>query len=124
MDITPATAAGKQMIDGYRRGHFRIAGAEYAGSVIVFPERVVRWPVSGFGQVDAQALAAVFQAAEPVEVLLIGTGAQPQPIPRALRAAAREARIGIDAMATAPACRTFNVMLGEQRAVAAALIAL
>ena len=123
IDITPQRPAGRQSIDSYQAGWFRIAGAVHEGSVIVFPDRVVAWPVAAFAEVTAETLAEVL-AGTGVELLLIGTGAEPQPIPKALRAAAREAGIGIDAMATPAACRTYNILLSEQRAVAAALLAL
>ncbi|MCB9957837.1 MAG: Mth938-like domain-containing protein [Rhodospirillaceae bacterium] len=123
IDITPQRPAGLHAIDSYQPGWFRIAGQVHEGSVIVFPDRVVAWPVTAFADVTADTLADVMATAG-VELLLIGTGAEPQPIPKALRAAIKDAGIGIDAMATPAACRTYNILLSEHRAVAAALIAL
>ena len=67
--------------------------------------------------------ARLFAEAGTVEILLVGTGTDLKPLPPALRATFREARISADPMATGAAVRTYNVLLAEDRAVAAALIA-
>ncbi len=46
-----------------------------------------------------------------------------RPLPGALRARLREAGIFVDPMSTGSAVRTYNVLLAEDRLVAAALIA-
>ena len=58
-----------------------------------------------------------------IDVLIVGTGVDLVPLPRALKAALSEARIVGEPMSTGAAVRTFNVLLAEERAVAAALIA-
>ncbi|TIW66498.1 MAG: hypothetical protein E5V56_06065, partial [Mesorhizobium sp.] len=58
-----------------------------------------------------------------VEIVLVGTGKDLRPLPTALRAALKEAGIAADPMSTGAAVRTYNVLLAEDRAVAAALIA-
>jgi uncharacterized protein len=123
-DITPAVPAGRQIINGYGRGKFRIAGEEHAGSVIVLRERTFSWPVGAYEEVTAESLAPVTGAASEIEVLLLGCGprmAMPSP---ALREHLRGFGIVVDTMDTGAACRTFNVLLSEDRAVAAALIAI
>jgi len=57
-----------------------------------------------------------------VEVLLIGCGPRMVLLPSALRRQIREAGIGMDAMDTGAACRTYNVLISEGRRAAAALI--
>ena len=73
--------------------------------------------------IDVESLAKLFADAAEVEVLLVGTGTTLKPLGKELRAAFREAGISADPMSTGAAVRTFNVMLAESRAVAAALIA-
>ena len=61
--------------------------------------------------------------ADGIEILLVGTGRELRPLPAALRAAFKEVRISADPMSTGAAVRTYNVLLAEDRAVAAALVA-
>ena len=123
MEVTPI-AAGRQIIQAYRPGHFRIGGVDRAGSVIVTPEASVPWHGPAIADITMDDLAAVTGAEPPVDVLLIGCGARMARLPRSLREELRRAGIGADAMDTGAACRTFNVLLSEGRRVAAALIAL
>ena len=121
MDVTPLIPPGKQIIEAYGEGGFRISGQRVEGSVIVFPDKVIAWA----GDIDAGNLQAVSAAgrAGSVELLLIGTGARMTQIDRALRQALRADGVVIEAMDTGAACRTYNVLMAEGRRVAAALIA-
>ena len=124
MEITPEIPHGRQVIESYGPGRFRISGIMHAGSVIVFPERTLAWPVSNMDALSADSLAEVLAAEPAVEILLIGCGPRLQPISGALRNTLRAGGVGCDAMDTGAACRTYNVLLAEARRVAAALIAL
>jgi len=124
MEITPEIPQGRQVIESYGPGRFRIAGVAHAGSVLVFPERTQAWPVAAMADLSLDSLSDVLAAAPAVEILLIGCGPRLMPIPGALRGALRAHGVGCDAMDTGAACRTFNVLLAEARRVAAALIAL
>ncbi len=123
MDITPIVGEGRQIIGGYGGGGFRIAGLRYRGSVLVFPERTLRWPVSEAEALVPEDFAEVRAATEEIDVLLLGCGARPAPLPGPLRADLRSAGIVVEVMDTGAACRTFHVLLAEARRVAAALIA-
>ncbi|MEQ8450029.1 MAG: Mth938-like domain-containing protein [Nitratireductor sp.] len=123
MEITPAIPEDRQVIDSYGPGRFRVARTDYEGPVIVFPDRVVAWGVGAVDALTPESLEPVYQAAEePVELLLIGTGARTEFLSPAFRAALKERGVAVDFMATAAACRTYNVLLAEGRRVAAALI--
>jgi uncharacterized protein len=124
MDITPQIPAGRQVIESYGEGRFRISGKAHDGSVIVFPDRTIAWPVTAMADLSMDALPDVLVATPPVEILLIGCGARLALLPPPLRAALRERGIGCDPMDTGAACRTFNILMAESRRVAAALIAL
>ncbi len=113
----------RKVISGYGDGGFRIAGDRVEGSVIVFPERYRPWPVTALAALDAAALEPVIAAASEIDILLLGCGAGPPIVAERLRALLRGHGISVDAMDTGAACRTFNILLGESRAVAAALIA-
>ena len=75
------------------------------------------------GRIDEASLAAVFAEAAEIEVLIVGTGRDIVPLPADLKARLRDAAIVAEAMSTGAAVRTFNVLLAESRAVAAALVA-
>ncbi len=121
MEVTPIAAAGRQVIEGYSLGRFRISGIEYRSSIIVTPERTIPWSGIDAADFSLSQFAAVINADPPVDVLLIGCGARIRPIAKAVREGLREAGIGADAMDTGAACRTYNVLVSENRRVAAAL---
>ena len=116
---------GQEQIDGYGAGGFTFAGLSHRGSLLALPKGMVAWKgVAGFSDVTAQTLAGVL--AEPggsIDILLLGTGRSLQPIPRELRALLLERGIRCDPMATGHAVATYNILLGERRKVAAALVA-
>jgi uncharacterized protein len=123
LDITPRLAPGRQRIESYGGGGFRIAGVRYRGSVIVRPERTEPWSMTSADLLGAASLEPVLADVETGLILLVGCGASFFPTPVGLAAAlgARGARL--EWMATGAACRTFNVLLSEGRPIAAALIA-
>jgi len=81
------------------------------------------WPVTVPADVTLDSLAPVFEVADQLDVLLVGLGADIAGIDPGVRAALRERRIIVEAIATGGAVRTYNVLLAEDRAVGAALIA-
>ena len=120
----PGFAQRLHVVQAYRAGGFTIAGVHHRGSVLVFPDRGVPWAAPEPGALAELGLAAV-RTAEPVpEILVLGLGAGFVLVPPALRAAVRTWGPVIEAMGTPAACRTYNVLLAEQRRVAGALIAL
>ncbi len=74
-------------------------------------------------QINRASLERVFAAAGGIDTLIIGTGTGIWLPPSDLRQALRAVRVVLDAMQTGPAIRTYNIMMGERRRVAAALIA-
>lgn len=100
-----------------------MAGVDYQGSVIVHPAGVTPWAACKFDDVTLETLAPVLALAGRADVCLMGCGTSLQPLPPALRAKLKEAGLPTDPMDTTAACRTYNVLAGEGRAVAAALIA-
>ena len=115
---------GRQIIQAYGGGGFRISGRVWTGSVVVFLDRTLAWSAGCAEEVDAVELARATAAEPPLEILLLGCGPALPSLPSALRGRLGEAGPVIDAMDTGAACRTFNVLGAEDRRVAAALIAL
>jgi uncharacterized protein len=79
--------------------------------------------VTAAGEIDEQTLAPVFVRAGSIRHCLIGTGADLVVLSKALRQRFRESGIAVETMATGAAVRTYNILLGENRPVAALLIA-
>jgi uncharacterized protein len=121
MDVTPLIPAGRQVIESYGHAGFRVSGAAYAGSILVFADSTLPWPVVGIDDLSVERLAPVVARGD-VEILLLGCGRRMAPVSQDLRKALRAAGIVLDAMDTGAACRTYNVLLAEERRVAAALI--
>jgi uncharacterized protein len=123
--MTAATARypGRAPIDAYGNGGFRFAEMSHRGSILCLPSGIHAWPPAGADEIDAASLAPVLAEKDALDLLLLGTGPRQQLPSGALRRAFTEAGIGLEAMDTGAACRTYNVLLAEGRPVAAALIA-
>ncbi len=123
MEVTPHIPAGRQVIESYGGRRFRVSGVYHEGPILVFPDVTMAWGVVSFAEVTLEKLGAVI-AHGGVEVLMFGTGRLMQPMPVALRQALKSVGIVADTMNTGAACRTYNVLLSEDRRVAAALLPL
>lgn len=111
-------------IEAYGKGGFVFAGMSHRGSLLCLPDSIWAWPVTSPDQIDRYSLERVFALAHAIDTLIVGTGTDVWLPPSDLRAALRTARIVLDSMQTGPAIRTYNIMIGERRRVAAALIAI
>jgi uncharacterized protein len=123
MEVTPVVAAGRQLIQAYREGGFTVAGIRHEGSLLVMPERTLVWRIDTLAAISLDSMTPITQADPAVEILILGCGASFALAPPQLRDALRAHGIVVEAMATPAACRTYNVLLAEDRRVAAALIA-
>jgi uncharacterized protein len=124
LDATPKPAAGRQVIESYGGGGFKVAGARHQGSIIVLPDQTIAWPVAAAADVSTASLDPLLQRAAGTRILVVGCGAAFALRPAGLDTALRAAGITVEWMDTGAACRTFNVLLLEDREVAAALIAI
>ena len=123
MDVSPLTPAGRQMIEAYGDGGFRISGLAHRGSVLVMPERTLAWAVTAVDRLSLDHFSDLLPFGREIDVLLLGCGRRVALIAPALRAELRQAGMVLEAMDTGAACRTYNVLASEDRRVAAALIA-
>ena len=123
MTQEPDRPTGQSFIDGYGNGAFRISGTLHQGSLFVLPDRVLAWAVTAFTDATPGSFAPLIAQAGETELLLIGTGPRMAMVPPAIRNVCREAGIVVEPMDTGAAARTYNVLLAEDRRVAAALVA-
>ncbi|MDR7225025.1 Mth938-like domain-containing protein [Aminobacter aminovorans] len=121
--IREAHFPGRAPVDAYGDGGFRFADMSHRGSILCLPSGIYGWQ-----PVDPQALQPsdfdkLLAEAGDVEILLVGMGKELRRLPEGLRTALKAAGISADPMSTGAAVRTYNVLLAEDRAVAAAFIA-
>ena len=110
-------------IDVYGNGGFKFANMSHDGSLLCLPSGIYAWNVTSLDDMDLEKFDKLFAEAGEVEILLLGTGETLVPTPKSLREKCRSLGISADTMATGAAVRTYNVLVSESRAVAAALIA-
>ncbi|MES5097122.1 Mth938-like domain-containing protein [Agrobacterium sp. BA1120] len=123
IEIRPAHFPGRAPIDAYGNGGFRFADMSHRGSLLCLPSGIHGWDVEDNTMLTVEAFSRILEQAGEIEFLLVGTGDGMRILPKELKAALKEAGISVDAMSTGAAVRTYNIMLSESRAVAAALIA-
>lgn len=111
---------GRNLITGYGPGYVAVNGAPHRSSVVILPDRVLPWDVSGPDELTHEAFA--WLARLPVEILLLGTGASQRFPGVGLAQPVWTAGIGLEVMGTPAACRTYNILLAEHRRVGAALL--
>lgn len=115
--------SGRAPIDAYGNGGFRFAEMSHRGSLMFLPSGIYAWDVDAFDKLNARSFLKVFAEAAQTDFLLLGTGARQRLPDEKIRAAFEKSDIGLEFMDTGAACRTYNVILAEGRAVAAAVIA-
>lgn len=127
MDEPPAPAArasvSRPVVEAYGNGGFRVAGTRMEGGLLASARGAWRWPVASLADATLASLEPLLAADGEIELLLLGCGPSMAPVPAGLREALRGRGIRVEAMATGAACRTFNVLVGENRRVGAALLA-
>jgi uncharacterized protein len=105
---------------GYGDGFVLLNGERRDASLLVLPERVLAWPPASFDALAEEHFAQIAQLRP--EVVLLGTGSRLRfPHPR-LTAPLANAGIGLEVMDAPAACRTYNILMAEERHVVAALL--
>jgi len=113
--------AGRPMLERYGAEGFRVSGQLFSGAVLLLPDGARDWPVTSLAEVTVEVLEPV-TSRNDVEILLLGTGARMLSVPASLRQELRRRGIGLEPMDTGAACRTYSVLVSEDRRVAAALL--
>ena len=110
-----------KVIRAYAPGRINVSDTLLTKSFVVAADRIIEdWPPQRFEDLSAANLEAAL-ALEP-EILIIGTGAAQRFLPGELMGALSRRGMGVEVMDTAAACRTYNVLLSEDRKVVAAIL--
>ncbi len=121
MKFTQQRTEGQNLIRRYGADYVTIGEEEIRASCIVAANHLVRdWPPYDVASLRAEHLAALFEL-QP-EVVVLSTGQRQQFPPVALRAEFATRKIGLEVMEVGAACRTYNVLVGEERKVLAAIL--
>ncbi len=120
MKLHATGPSGVNTITAYGDGYVAVNGERYASSVVVLADRVLPWAGKRFDTLTAEDFAFLKDLGG--EIVLLGTGPR-QRFPRPqLTAPLVAARIGLEVMDFKAACRTYNILVAEERKVAAALL--
>jgi len=118
---------GRHPIEAYGAGGFRFAGMGHIGSILATPRGIAAIDAKTLSEISDSTLAPLFEemagAPGSIEFIVVGTGERMALLPPLLSRRLRTARLRVESMATGSAARMYNVMLGEDRRVAALLLA-
>lgn len=121
MKMALDNASGVNVITAYEPGEVKVRAQTFAQSLIIRPGRLdTEWPVSNAANLRSADFKPLLE--DPPEVLLLGTGERqvfPDP---GVFATLMDLAVGFEVMDNAAACRTYNILLAEDRRVALALI--
>jgi uncharacterized protein len=120
MKLTDETQAGTNFIRAYTPGEIRIGERAVNTNCIVTADQVIDWPVQSFATMKLADLEPLI-ALKP-EIVILGSGSTQQFPDPSLLGAVLSRGIGCEVMNTGAACRTYNVLVAEDRKVVAALI--
>jgi len=107
----------------YHPGEIRVRQTSYQRSLIVTPRDVIEdWPPQVHTDLEEAHVARLLELDPRPEIILLGTGESQHFPPHAVMAPLFNAGVGVEIMTTEAACRTWNIVLTEDRRAAAALI--
>lgn len=125
MELRPVPTGERPFVRSYRPGGFTVGTTAFSGSLILLADRIEPWAPNDPASLTAEDLRPLRPlAGDAISLLVLGLGAVARPLPPALLAELRSWGLAVEAVATPAACRTWNLLLAEERRAAAALIAL
>jgi uncharacterized protein len=120
MKFTLETSSGANLIRAYSPDEIRVGERDVHSSCIVMADTLLtNWEPATVDDLTATHLEPIFELRP--ELVLLGTGARQRFAPAHIRAAFAARAIGVESMDLGAACRTFNILVQEERRVAAAL---
>ena len=115
MDFTEHNKGGDFSISGYEAGEIEVAGQRYGQAILVKTSEVVELKAKNCQDLTEEVMSQILQQRTQPELIVVGTGSKQQFLPAKLQAMVAKERIGLEMMATPAACRTYNILLSEDR---------
>ncbi|MEJ2631193.1 MAG: Mth938-like domain-containing protein [Acidihalobacter sp.] len=121
MKMTEDKGNARYVINAHAPGRVTINHSVYTRSLVIGPQRLVaEWRPRNLDELESEDIDVVLEGAP--DIVLLGTGNRQRfPATEILRRFA-EAGVGCEVMDNAAACRTYTVLMAEQRRVIAALL--
>ncbi len=120
MKLHASTPSALNTFTAYGEGYVMVNDQRHEANLIVLPEKLLPWSVKSFDGLSEENFQIFLEL--NLEILLLGTGPKQRfPHPRLTRALAAK-RVGVEVMDLQAACRTYNILMAEERRVAAALL--
>jgi uncharacterized protein len=120
MRITQQREDGVNLIRRYGADFVTVGERELRASCIVSATTIDAWPPRSVAELGVEHLGTLFE--RNPEIVVLSTGARQQFPRAALRAEFASRKIGLEVMEVGAACRTYNVLVGEERRVLAAIL--
>jgi uncharacterized protein len=114
---------GRHLIDSFGNGGFRLGGVSHMGSILIAPSGVRAMAATTIADVRPETCGSLVAEKQHIDLLLIGTGQVMLPLPQVLSQYLSASGLTFDIMNTNAAVRTYNVVMAEDRRVAAILLA-
>ena len=122
LDVSPALSSDKQYIQSYSDTSFKVSDKIYKTPILVFPESTEKWILCQENEFSKKSFKTLLELSNKPEILLLGCGKGAKIVPEEIQELMRSQGIVVEPMGTGAACRTFNVLVLEERNVAAALL--
>ena len=121
MKLQTTRTDGRNVFTAYGDDYVSVNAQRHDVNLIVFPDRLIeRWTQASNDTLASSDMAVL--ASLEADILLLGTGNQIRfPSPALCQPLIRAGK-GLEVMDIHAACRTYNILVGEGRYVAAALI--
>jgi uncharacterized protein len=114
---------GRHLIESFGNGGFRLGGVSHLGSIIITPSGVRATELRDVSDLQLSMLQVILDEAADIDMLLIGTGRDMAQLSKPVAEGLKNASVGYEVMTTNAAVRTYNVVLAEDRRVAAVMLA-
>ena len=115
--------AGVRLIEAYGNKGFRFSDGRHEGSVLILPGQIEGFAANCMADVSLENLGSLIAELENIEILILGTGATQHFPSLEFRKYFIEQNVALEVMDSGAACRTYNILVSEDRKVAAAIIA-
>ena len=120
MKLHASAPSALNSITAYGDGYVMVNGQRIEANMIVLPEQLLPWSAASFEALTSADFDVFLEM--KLEILLLGTGLRQRFAHPRLTQALAARRIGVEAMDLQAACRTYNILMAEERRVAAALL--